>query len=155
MALLDSAWRPSLLKPIASRIGLIASHLSSLEHGKWIGVMITASHNPIQDNGVKIVAPDGGIISSEWEELVMRIANCSKTELPSLLSANKGKGRVVLGRDTRPSGVELGELIKQGVLLNDSQALDIGLCTTPQLHYLTRQLNEPKHWNWDSCINHG
>lgn len=131
----------SLLKPIASRVGRLASYLSSSEQGKWIGVMITASHNPIQDNGVKIIAPDGGIPPLGWEELAVKVANCSEVGLTELLPLGRSKGRVILGRDTRPSGVELSELVQQGVLLHDSQVLDIGLCTTPQLHYLTLQLN--------------
>lgn len=32
------------------------------------GVMITASHNGPQDNGVKIVEKDGSMLSQEWEE---------------------------------------------------------------------------------------
>ena len=151
----------SLLMPIASRIGLLASYLSSLEHGRWIGIMITASHNPVQDNGVKIIAPDGGTLSVEWEELAMKVANCSESELSALIPSSRGQGRVVLGRDTRPSGVGLSELVQRGVLLNDSQLLDLGLCTTPQLHYLTRQLNvsEPlelgslyQSWLTDACV---
>ena len=31
--------------------------------------MITASHNPVQDNGIKIVDPDGGMLAIEWEKV--------------------------------------------------------------------------------------
>jgi phosphomannomutase len=29
-----------------------------------VGVVVTASHNPVQDNGVKIVDPDGGMLAA-------------------------------------------------------------------------------------------
>jgi hypothetical protein len=31
--------------------------------GPWCGLMVTASHNPEPDNGVKIVEPDGGMLA--------------------------------------------------------------------------------------------
>lgn len=33
------------------------------------GVMITASHNPVEDNGVKLVDCDGGMLAQEWERV--------------------------------------------------------------------------------------
>lgn len=32
--------------------------------------MVTASHNPEIDNGIKIVDPDGGMMSLDWEQVL-------------------------------------------------------------------------------------
>ncbi len=40
-----------------------------------IGVIITASHNPEEDNGVKLVDPHGEMIEKAWEEYATEIAN--------------------------------------------------------------------------------
>ena len=40
-----------------------------------IGVMITASHNPEPDNGVKLVDPLGEMLAPEWEKLATNVAN--------------------------------------------------------------------------------
>lgn len=31
--------------------------------------MVTASHNPAHDNGVKMVDPSGGMLAAAWEEV--------------------------------------------------------------------------------------
>jgi len=40
-----------------------------------IGVMITASHNPEEDNGVKLIDPDGEMLESSWEVHATDLAN--------------------------------------------------------------------------------
>jgi len=40
-----------------------------------VGIMITASHNPYYDNGVKIVEPDGSILVHRWEEMMEHLVN--------------------------------------------------------------------------------
>lgn len=50
------------------RVGMLAA-LRSLQTGQATGVMITASHNGIEDNGVKIVDGDGGMLARAWEKV--------------------------------------------------------------------------------------
>jgi len=40
-----------------------------------IGVMITASHNPECDNGVKLVDPAGEMLEASWEKHAAHLAN--------------------------------------------------------------------------------
>ncbi len=40
------------------------------------GIVITASHNPEQDNGVKLVDPSGNMLDSRWEVRSTTSAPC-------------------------------------------------------------------------------
>ena len=52
-----------------SRMGLLAVLRSRSKGGVSIGAMITASHNPAPDNGVKLVDPAGEML----EQVVRKI----------------------------------------------------------------------------------
>lgn len=43
--------------------------------GAAIGLMVTASHNPEQDNGVKLIDPFGEMLQQSWEKFATRLAN--------------------------------------------------------------------------------
>ena len=62
-----------------------------------IGVMISASHNPFQDNGIKLFGPDGFKLSDAMEE---QIEDLIDQDLPSQLVASED-----IGRATRIDGM--------------------------------------------------
>jgi phosphoacetylglucosamine mutase len=47
--------------------------------------MITASHNPECDNGVKLVDPAGEMLELDWEGLATQLANVPDHDLVPLL----------------------------------------------------------------------
>ena len=42
--------------------------------------MITASHNPVEDNGIKISDIDGGMLASHLEPYIERFGNAEDIE---------------------------------------------------------------------------
>jgi phosphoacetylglucosamine mutase len=61
--------------PAVCRAGVVAALRSAKLGGAAVGVVITASHNPVRDNGVKIVDADGGMLSQDWEPFADALAN--------------------------------------------------------------------------------
>jgi phosphoacetylglucosamine mutase len=49
--------------------------------------MITASHNPECDNGVKLVDPAGEMLELAWEELATQLANAPDLGLVEMLES--------------------------------------------------------------------
>ncbi|XP_052210262.1 phosphoacetylglucosamine mutase [Diospyros lotus] len=142
----------SLLHSTVFRIGILAA-LRSLKTKSVIGLMITASHNKVSDNGVKIADPSGGMLSQHWEPFADALANAPDSQhLLQLIDefvkkeniALEGRSaEVLLGRDTRPSGEALLEAAKQGIgSITGAVAVDMGVLTTPQLHWMVRARNK-------------
>ncbi|EHB14751.1 Phosphoacetylglucosamine mutase [Heterocephalus glaber] len=131
------------LDHIMYRMGLLAV-LRSKQMKATIGVMVTASHNPEEDNGVKLVDPLGEMLAPSWEEHATRLANAEEQDLQRVLvdiSESEAvdlqqDAFVVIGRDTRPSSEKLSHSVIDGVTVLGGQFHDYGLLTTPQLHYM-------------------
>ena len=66
-------------------MGMLAVLRSQYKSGQAIGAMITASHNPGPDNGVKLVDPAGEMLEAEWEAVATGLANCEDAEVPGEL----------------------------------------------------------------------
>jgi phosphoglucosamine mutase len=54
------------------------------------GVMISASHNPVEDNGIKFFGGDGFKLSDETELEIERLLDAEKDELPRPVGADLG-----------------------------------------------------------------
>lgn len=113
-------------------------------------MMVTASHNPEEDNGVKIVEPGGEMMIASWEKYATDIANCDDKDLEKVLqtiinaeSINMSIiGKVITGRDTRPSSSAFVASIHDALQALGCKIMDLGLVTTPQLHFAVRRQNQ-------------
>ncbi|OAV95837.1 hypothetical protein PTTG_09144 [Puccinia triticina 1-1 BBBD Race 1] len=131
-------------------VGLLAVLRSKTLAGQTIGVMVTASHNPVQDNGIKLVDPQGEMLVSSWETHATTLANSSDlaSSVEEIVSSEsidfKQPAKLIFGHDTRPSCARLITAFKDGVAALDpsAQIIDSGLKTTPQLHYLVKCIND-------------
>ncbi|KAN0065327.1 hypothetical protein ACQY0O_001163 [Thecaphora frezii] len=139
-----------ILDSTCFRVGLIGALRSKKLGGKTIGLMVTASHNPVEDNGVKMVDPRGEMLESAWEPHCTAIANAESSDeliatLEKLVAHFKidvsAPASVVVGYDTRPSCKTLVQAIIDGLSAIGAHTIDAGLKTTPQLHYLVKSLN--------------
>lgn len=132
---------PAQVLPAAIfRCGALAALRSVSLDGRTVGVMVTASHNPAQDNGLKLVEPDGSMLDAEWERIATPFVNATSEPLrclQGLVQIAEG-GKVLLGWDTRESAKELVRLVKEGVQAAGGIVEELGEVTTPQLHFLLR-----------------
>ena len=145
------------------RMGMLAVLRSRANGGQAVGLMVTASHNPEPDNGIKLVDSDGGMLAQSWEAYATAVANAPEAKLSDELAkvvATEGindtgpRGLVLIGQDTRSHSARLSSIALEGVAVVNGEAKDCGLLTTPQLHHLVRLGNGagraligPEEWN--------
>lgn len=88
---------------------MVGALRSQIRDSLAIGLMITASHNPEPDNGVKLIDPAGEMLEISWEAIATKLSNCSDEDVEkeieticSQLKVDPTKSSVlVIGRDTR------------------------------------------------------
>ena len=59
--------------------------------GAQAGVMISASHNPVADNGIKFFGPDGYKLSDDQENEIEQLMDMEADELPRPVGADLGQ----------------------------------------------------------------
>ncbi|XP_063902412.1 phosphoacetylglucosamine mutase-like [Zophobas morio] len=139
--------KAELLLCVMYRVGLVAALRSVYYQGKCVGVMITASHNSEEDNGVKIVDPLGDMLEQEWENALTKIANTPDELLKQTIidfviekkiGINQFTPSIAIGHDSRKSSILLSSAVKDGISIFKANIYDYGLLTTPQL--ITRDI---------------
>ncbi len=65
------------------------------------GVVISASHNPVEDNGIKFFGPGGYKLTDEEEDQIEELLLSGKAELPSPVGAGVGRIKQVADADDR------------------------------------------------------
>jgi phosphoacetylglucosamine mutase len=140
-----------VLPPIMVRVAVCAFVLGTTSTGgeavttstssflPSIGVMITASHNTEEYNGIKFAGRDGGMI--EEEELAERIVNMrNQDEILNLVLARQESSsqlrlRVHVARDTRAHSETLHDILIETLgTFGTITVVDHGIVSTPVLH---------------------
>ena len=86
----------------SEKIGEALIHLMivSKKLNRFLGIIVTASHNPEKDNGIKIVNEKGEMITKLEEEYLEYYVNNSKNQKIFL---NKNNFKIIIGKDNRKS----------------------------------------------------
>lgn len=146
--------RATNLGYVMYRMGLLAV-LRARYKKATIGVMITASHNPEPDNGVKLVDPHGEMLEQSWEAWATKFANVPDNKLEATIneiidefniSNMNDRPEIYVGKDTRPSSPSLSKSLIDGVLALGGKPIDFGIVTTPQLHYFVACRNSHREY---------
>lgn len=138
------------LERVCYRVGILVALRARLT--TLSGVMITASHNGKEDNGVKIIEADGSMLAQSWEPLAEELANTQdlrallekidNTDMKHQLGFQEtvfhadSFAQACFAKDTRETSEMLIQAAMKGCELMGVKITNFGLCSTPQLHWL-------------------
>lgn len=137
------------LDRVCYRVGLVTA-IRACETGA-AGVMITASHNSGEDNGVKIIDNDGYMVAMSWEDIFTQITQSDNlyADFTKLIQDKdikfSDKVRVMIACDTRNSSPRLMQALTDGIEATGVKVKNFQQLTTPQLHFLIWYANKGKY----------
>lgn len=146
----------TLLPCVFVRMGIFTALRSASLGGEEVGVMITASHNPENDNGMKLADSNGGMLDADWEKHAVSLANAPSSKQALILiktlqkyAVGKHGGSdgklpkmvVHVGRDTRSHSPALAQLTMNAALAMGATVIDHGEVSTPMLHHFVMHAN--------------
>lgn len=129
----------------SEKIGEGLAHLMivSKKLNGFLGIIVTASHNPEKDNGIKIVNEKGEMITKLEEEYLEYYVNNSKDQK---LFLNQNNFKIIIGKDNRKSCNQIIDLISKGIKKVDNcNIINVEYITTPIIHYLSKQQKHIKN----------
>lgn len=146
------------IERIAEKIGIAMALLVNFKKESF-GIMITASHNHYNDNGVKIMDQHGHMVGKDDEHYLENYVNnmfedTNNNSIPpysplirifnkDLEYLEEKKKTLVIGYDSRESSPKICELIVRGIMkCNENFPYFImPLITTPELHFNFSSIN--------------
>ncbi|KAI6190435.1 Phosphoacetylglucosamine mutase [Aphelenchoides bicaudatus] len=141
---------------IAYRTGVFAGYRAR-KLGKTIGLVITASHNPYADNGIKLVDPLGEMLNVAFEDQLTQLINKTDEDFEKAVMefeknspAPNSNVLIQIGWDTRPSSKYLASAASTAIEQTGVKFIANGEVTTPQIHYKVRATNDSSYGPIDS-----
>jgi phosphomannomutase len=84
-----------------------------------------------------------GVVPDQWGPDEAYALGAAFAQVSGARTEDGGTGRIVIGRDMRPSSVPLGDAFARGALEQGVDVVDIGLASTDQLYFASGHLGVP------------
>jgi phosphoacetylglucosamine mutase len=157
------------IEKIAIQIGTAMALLTCYKKESF-GIMITASHNHHEDNGVKIMDQHGNMVSNDIETYLEHFVNNLYKVPPNeslpfrpatdiddmdINDLKQNNIQISIGYDSRESSPRIAKLIQNGILRTNLRFPNqiYPHVTTPELHYLFAK-QEITYINYlQRCVN--
>ena len=143
-----------LIDYLAFRSVIFMSWLSNRIGDGFLGVMVTASHNQLIDNGLKIIYPDGLLMDRSDETVIETFVNMFdlKESMEYLMGVKSttftfGQFNLCVGYDNRPSSTRISDMIQSTAESLGASVFNIGLTTTPFCYFVVERLNRNSQLN--------